>query len=440
MEESGSGSSRIVSRLDGPLICSVRPPGSKSLTNRLLILAALCRGEGVLRHPLRADDTDRLLAAIETLGGIVRPEGEVIRLDGGDGRFPGGGLIDLGAGGTPTRFMVAAATLARLPVTIDGAPRMRVRPVGEGVEFVRRLGGRVEYLAGDGHLPVRVDPAGDLEGGDLLVGRTASSQFVSAVMLVAPFTRNGVVIRFSDSPTSATYLELTLSALEQVGVRVVVDRSEDGGLRRLEIPAQTVRSFDVEIEADASSAVYPAMLAAGLPGSKIEIRGIGGGSRQPDLQALFALRAFGAEVDASEDRIVVQGPPRLRGVELDCSAFPDAAVGLAALAAVADSASRFTGLETLRVKESDRISALAIELRKIGCEVLEAPDAIHVSPPTNDRRAPDAPIRIGTWDDHRIAMSFAVIGSLVGGLEIEDPDCVAKSHPGFWAELERFKA
>ncbi|MDG2022406.1 MAG: 3-phosphoshikimate 1-carboxyvinyltransferase [Phycisphaerales bacterium] len=426
-------------RLDGPLIASVRPPGSKSLTNRLLILAALCRGEGVLRHPLRADDTDRLLAAIETLGGIVRPEGEVVRLDGGDGRFPGGGLIDLGAGGTPTRFMIAAATLARLPVTIDGAPRMRERPIGEGVEFVRRLGGRVEHLAADGRLPVRVDPQGGLEGGELLVGRTASSQFVSAVMLVAPFTREGVVIRFSDPPTSATYLELTLSALERVGVRVVVDRSGDGDLHGIEIPAQMVGSFDVEIEADASSAVYPAMLAAGLPGSKIEIMGIGGGSRQPDLQALLALQEFGVEVDAAEDRVIVRGPSRLRGVELDCSAFPDAAVGLTALAAVAGSRSRFTGLETLRVKESDRISALAIELRKIGCEVSEEPDAISVLPPADDRRAPDSPIRIGTWDDHRMAMSFAVIGSLRGGLEIENPDCVAKSHPGFWAELERFK-
>jgi 3-phosphoshikimate 1-carboxyvinyltransferase len=428
-----------VPRLDGPLIASVRPPGSKSLTNRLLILAALCRGEGVLRHPLRADDTDRLLAAIETLGGIVRPEGEVVRLDGGDGRFPGGGLIDLGAGGTPTRFMIAAATLARLPVTIDGAPRMRERPIGEGVEFVRRLGGRVEHLAADGRLPVRVDPQGGLEGGELLVGRTASSQFVSAVMLVAPFTREGVVIRFSDPPTSATYLELTLSALERVGVRVVVDRSGDGDLHGIEIPAQMVGSFDVEIEADASSAVYPAMLAAGLPGSKIEIMGIGGGSRQPDLQALLALQEFGVEVDAAEDRVIVRGPSRLRGVELDCSAFPDAAVGLTALAAVAGSRSRFTGLETLRVKESDRISALAIELRKIGCEVSEEPDAISVLPPADDRRAPDSPIRIGTWDDHRMAMSFAVIGSLRGGLEIENPDCVAKSHPGFWAELERFK-
>ena len=426
-------------RLDGPLIASVRPPGSKSLTNRLLILAALCRGEGVLRHPLRADDTDRLLAAIETLGGIVRPEGEVVRLDGGDGRFPGGGLIDLGAGGTPTRFMIAAATLARLPVTIDGAPRMRERPIGEGVEFVRRLGGRVEHLAADGRLPVRVDPQGGLEGGELLVGRTASSQFVSAVMLVAPFTREGVVIRFSDPPTSATYLELTLSALERVGVRVVVDRSGDGDLHGIEIPAQMVGSFDVEIEADASSAVYPAMLAAGLPGSKIEIMGIGVGSRQPDLQALLALQEFGVEVDAAEDRVIVRGPSRLRGVELDCSAFPDAAVGLTALAAVAGSRSRFTGLETLRVKESDRISALAIELRKIGCEVSEEPDAISVLPPADDRRAPDSPIRIGTWDDHRMAMSFAVIGSLRGGLEIENPDCVAKSHPGFWAELERFK-
>ncbi|MDA0296461.1 MAG: 3-phosphoshikimate 1-carboxyvinyltransferase [Planctomycetota bacterium] len=435
-----SGSSRIVSRLEGPLIASVRPPGSKSLTNRFLILAALCRGEGVLRHPLRAEDTDRLLAAIETLGGIVRPEGHVLRLDGGDGRFPGGGSIDLGAGGTPTRFMIAAAALARLPVEIDGAARMRARPIDEGVELVRQLGGRVEYLAVERRLPVRVEPTEFLEGGDVAVGSTASSQFVSAVLLVAPFTRRGVVIRFTEPPTSETYLDLTLFALEEVGVHTVVERSKDGGLLRIEIPSQTVRSFDVEIEADASSAIYPAMLAAGRPGSRLEISGLGRRSRQPDLAALLALDSFGAIVEATDGHVVISGPEHLDGVTLDCSSFPDAAVGLVALASIARSPSHFTGLETLRVKESDRISALAIELRKIGCEVSEDRGAIKVAPPPGDRQTPASPIRIGTWDDHRLAMSFGIIGSLTGGLEIEDPGCVAKSHPGFWAELERLKA
>jgi 3-phosphoshikimate 1-carboxyvinyltransferase len=393
----------------------------------------------VLRHPLRAEDTNRLLAAIETLGGIVRPEGEVLRLDGGDGRFPGGGSIDLGAGGTPTRFMIAAAALARLPVEIDGAPRMRARPIDEGVEFVRQLGGHVEHLDVEGRLPVLVKPAAGLEGGALRVGKTASSQFVSAVMLVAPFTRRGVVIQFTAPPTSETYLDLTLVALTQAGVRTTVERSEDGGLLRIEIPSQTVGSFDVEIEADASSAIYPAMLAAGQPGSRVEINGLGRQSRQPDLAALLALQSFGAKVEATDRQVVVSGPPRLHGVQLDGSAFPDAAVGLVALASIADSPSRFTGLETLRVKESDRISALAVELRKIGCEVSENLGTIGVTPRPVGHPSPASPIRIGTWDDHRIAMSFAVIGSLIGDLEIEDPGCVAKSHPGFWEELDRLK-
>jgi len=393
----------------------------------------------VLRHPLRAEDTNRLLAAIETLGGIVRPEGEVLRLDGGDGRFPGGGSIDLGAGGTPTRFMIAAAALARLPVEIDGAPRMRVRPIDEGVQLVRQLGGHVEHLGVEGRLPVLVKPSAGLEGGALSVGKTASSQFVSAVMLIAPFTRRGVVIQFTAPPTSETYLDLTLVALAQAGVRTTVERSAAGGLLRIEIPSQPVESFDVEIEADASSAIYPAMLAAGQPGSRVEINGLGRQSRQPDLAALFALQSFGAKVEATDRQVAVSGPPRLHGVELDAAAFPDAAVGLVVLASIADSPSRFTGLETLRVKESDRISALAIELRKIGCEVSENADTIWVTPRPDGHPPPASPIRIGTWDDHRIAMSFGVIGSLIGDLEIEDPGCVAKSHPGFWEELERLK-
>ncbi len=432
---------RSVARIRGPVRAALRPPGSKSLTNRYVILAALCRGEGVLRHPLSSDDTDRLLAAIETLGLIVRSEGQVVRVDGGDGRFPAGGAIDLGAGGTPTRFMIAAATRARLPVEIDGTPRMRERPVAEGVALVEAIGGRVEWLDRVGHLPLRVHPSEPLAGGAVEVGRTASSQFVSALLLVAPATRSGVRVRFVEPPTSSTYLELTIDALRRVGAEVGVERDGEGHLSMIEVAAGVVSSFDIEIEPDASSAVYPGMLAAGLPGSRVEILGLPADSVQPDAAAIDALADFGATVDRLSDRAVVAWAGPLRGVDLDASDFPDAAVGLAALAAIAEGPSRFRGLRTLRVKECDRVAALAIELRKIGCRVEEGEDSLAIEPVgPGPVSAAMPPVRIARWDDHRMAMAFAIVGAIRGGIEVEDPGCVAKSHPGFWEELDRLGA
>ncbi len=429
---------RPVVRRRGPIVAAVRPPGSKSLTNRYLILAALCRGEGVLRHPLASDDTDRLLTAIETLGLIVRPEGAVVRIDGGDGRFPDGGAIDLGAGGTPTRFMIAAATRARRAVEIDGSARMRERPVAEGVSLVEAIGGRVDWLDRPGHLPLRVQPAEPLAGGTIAVGRTASSQFVSALLLVAPTTRDGIAVRFVEPPTSPTYLELTIDALRRVGVPVEVGRDAEGRLASIAVPSGVVPSFDLEIEPDASSAVYPAMLAAGLPGSRIEILGLPADSAQPDAAAIDALAAFGATVERAADRVIVSSSGPLRGVDLDAADFPDAAVGLAALAAIAEGPSRFRGLHTLRVKECDRVFALATELRKLGCGIAEGHDTLEIDPVGPGPVAPDAtPIRIRRWDDHRMAMAFAIVGTIRGGIEVEDPGCVAKSHPGFWDELDR---
>lgn len=435
MPPEGPTSVLEVGRRLGPFDAIVRPPGSKSLTNRALLLAALCRGEGVLRHPLRSDDTDRLAAALADLGAIVRPEGTVVRIDGGDGRFPGGGEVDLGAGGTPTRFMIAASTLARLPVIVDGSPRMRERPVGEGVEMLRRLGATIEELGAPGCIPVRVRPDRDgLAGGELEVGRTASSQFVSAAMLVARSTRSGLVVRFAEPPTSPTYLELTIGLLTDVGVPVEVDRDASGVLQRIAIEPGVLPSFDLEIEPDASSAVYPAVLAASRPGSRVEISGLGEQSRQPDAAAIAALRAFGCEVETLADRTIVRSERRPVGVELDCAAFPDAAVGLAVLAAIADGPSRLTGLQTLRVKECDRVAALACELRKVGCDVTESPDALEIRPSIG--AVASSVVTIGTWDDHRMAMAFGVLARTIGPLRIEDPDCVAKSHPAFWAELD----
>ena len=419
---------RAPSRLAGV----IRPPGSKSLTNRYFILAALCRGEGVVRRALASEDTDGLLAGLETLGTILRCEGDVLRIDGGDGRFPAGGRVDIGAGGTPARFLLAAATRARAPVEIDGTARMRARPMSDGIRLLQELGAEIESLGESQHLPVRVHPLPEPMASRLVVRPTASSQFVSALMLVAPCWTEGITIEFEGSPTSASYLELTLDTLRTVGVGVEVGRTGSGALRSVHVPGGGISGFDVTVEADASSAIYPAILAASIPDSRIEIEGVVLDGLQPDAAAIRTLVDFGARVRPGTGSIVVEGAARLRGCELDCAAFPDAAVGLAALASLAEGPSRLHGLSTLRVKECDRVHALATELRRVGCRVEEEEASLLIDPVGVGGTGPEA--TIATYDDHRMAMAFAVVGAIRGGIDIEDPGCVAKSYPEFWAD------
>ena len=432
MSDSSAVSTRHIHRASGPIGAKVRPPGSKSITNRMYMLASLVRGDGVVRKPLRSADTDGLLVALETVGCKARWEHDVVRIEGVNGRYPTGGSVNLGAGGTPARFMLAAATRARMPVVVDGNTRMRERPVAEGVELLRKIGGGLEYAEEEGRLPVRVEPKEVLVGGRVEVARTASSQFISAVMLVAPWTRDGVEVVFTDPPTSATYLDLTVQCLEWAGARPEVERA-DGVVRRIRVPACALDGFDIEVEADASSAIYPAALAALVPGSRVEIHGLPNTSIQPDLAAIFALREAGVEIEVGENHLVVVGPGQLKGFELDCRGFPDAAVMLAAMAGAASGPSRLFGLETLRVKECDRVEALATELSRIGCRIEAGEGELKIMPVES---MPADPVSIHTYDDHRIAMAFGVLGAARGGIVILDPDCAAKSHPGFFEELD----
>jgi 3-phosphoshikimate 1-carboxyvinyltransferase len=417
---------------DGPHAVIV-PPGSKSLTNRLYLLAALSAGRCRLSRPLRADDTDRFLAALETLGVAVARDEDAVVIDGTDGRFPRGGAVDLGDGGTPARFMLAAACLAARPVVVDGSPRMRERPVAELVGLLRALGGRLDYTGRDGALPVRVEPSGAFGRiGRLAVGATESSQFLSALLLIAPQLPRGLDLELRSPPTSPSYVELTVAALADWGVAVQADGS------RLRVPAQeSIEPRDAAVPPDASSAVYFWSAAALLPGAEVRTPGVAGGPRQPDLAFVDVLRHLGAEARIDGDDVVVRyaGPLRPEG-PIDMSRQPDAAVCLGALAALAERPVEIRGLRTLRVKESDRIAALASELRKLGCRVQSGVESIVIDP----RRRNDDPVTIETHNDHRMAMAFAILGLARPGISIADPTCVAKSHPGFWGQLEKLTA
>ena len=435
-----------------PLRGSIAVPGSKSLTNRALLLAAFAAGESTLLGALRADDTERLAAALEALGVPsaldeqgLRVRGAGGRLRTGDGGSGGAGItVNLGDGGTPARFLLAAAAFADGPVTIDGSASLRERPFGDGVALLRALGVEARHLAGDGLLPVRVEPGTrPPQGGTLRVGRTASSQFVSALLLVAPWMERGLAVEFTEPPTSQAYLELTIEELRRWGVQVQAQRSADGALARVHVPAgPPAARAQVAIEADASSALYWAVAAAIVPGSRLELAGLPGDSSQPDMGALRALSAMGARVEFATDAVRVEwcqqrGGAPLHGAELDASGFPDGALALAAAAAVAGGPTTLRGLGTLRVKESDRLAAMEAELGRVGCEARVEGEALVVDPPP--LLAPRGAC-VHTYRDHRIAMSFAVLALRTGGIQVADPACVGKSYPGFWRDLERLRS
>lgn len=418
---------------------TVRPPGSKSLTNRALLLAALGRGQSVLREALTdADDGVLMIEALRTLGaGIERREDGRVIVDGVGGRFPGAGEVFLGNAGTATRFLTAAACLAAAPVVIDGNERMRERPVGELIDLLRTIGVRIEELGEKGRVPLRVRP-GAPKGGEVHVGRTLSSQYVSALLMLGPWTERGLEIVFDERPTSPSYVRMTSALLRRLGASV---SAWEDPIRRIGVGPGGLGGFELEIEPDASGATYFWGAAAIAPGGVCTVNGLGAGSLQGDYDFVELLAQMGATVHRGEASTTVAGGGALRGIEADMTSMPDAAMTLAAVACFAEGPTRMRGLRTLRVKETDRIEAMRAELAKIGVEVeaLEEGDdeTVVVTPPKGglDLRpfAPRAEFR--TYDDHRMAMSLALIGLRRPMVAIREPGCVAKTYPRFWSDL-----
>lgn len=419
-----------------PVDATIVVPGSKSLTNRHLALAALAAGESTLEGALACDDCDRFVAALGRFGIAIRPDASRLVVSGGAGRLPRGAEVDLGDGGTPARFSIALATLAAGDSTVDGSPRMRERPVAEGIAILRAVGATIELAPGE-RLPARIR-GGGLGGGEVEVGRTASSQSISAALLVAAASERGLDLRFREPPTSGSYVALTVAVLRSWGVRVDVEGEADRP-RRISIAPQPIAARTVAVEPDASSAVFAAAVAV-VAGGSIRLPGLALGSMQPDVRFLRMLARHGASVrDDGTGGTVVSSPGGVKAIEADLADCPDAAVLAMAMATLADGPSSFTGLATLRVKESDRIEAVAGGLRGLGCVVEAGPDRVRIVP----RPFAAAPVSIDPRNDHRVAMAFAIIGLERPGITIADRSCVAKSWPGFWealAEIDRSRA
>ncbi|MCC6425224.1 MAG: 3-phosphoshikimate 1-carboxyvinyltransferase [Phycisphaerales bacterium] len=439
----------------------IRPPGSKSLTNRALLLAALASGASRLRRPLLdADDAHRMLAALTQLGArFEKSADEDLIVHGVSGRWRFAGdqtTLNLNNAGTATRFLAAASLLAPAPVIIDGNGRMRQRPIGELGAALERMGAKVEYLNATGYPPMRISPPSDLRTlkTSLSFPTTQSSQFISALILISPWLPSGMTIRLTGEITSESYIAMTMGLLQRLGA--AVRNSADMRIVRINGtsddeshtgPAAGLAAFDLPIEPDASSATYFWGAAAILPNSRTRVLGLGDDSLQGDSDFPDLLAAMGATVtkaSGSDPWIQVRsGSAKPTPIIADLADMPDTAMTLASVACFAEGTSVFKGLRTLRVKETDRIAAMQTELAKIGITIttpISGDDgALSLTPPPGGVDcSPSCPrVEFDTYDDHRMAMSLALIGLRRPNTFIREPGCVAKTYATFWRDFAR---
>jgi len=426
---------RAVEPIEGPLDATVTIPGSKSMTNRALVCAALAEGTSVIEGALVADDTEAMAQALRRVGaGITTgvaagPEADRITVTGTGGSLtPGPVELDLRLSGTTSRFLLSVVALGRGRYRLDGRTPLRARPMGPVLAGIEALGARVESHGQPGHLPVTVVAPGGLEGGQVDVPGDTSSQFLSGLLLAAPCARGGVRLRVTTPLVGRPFVDMTVDVMAAFGVDVDV---QDAAFA---VPAGRYRATDYRVEPDASAASY-FLAAAAICGGRVTVEGLGGDSRQGDARFAELLGAMGADVSRSAAGTTVVGGGPLHALgDVDLSAMPDMAQTLAVVATVADGPTRVRGVGFIRGHETDRIAAVVRELRRCGIDARGEPDGFVVHP-----GAPH-PARVATYDDHRMAMSFALLGLRAPGIEIEDPDCVAKTFPGYWQALDGLRA
>ena len=411
----------------GPLDADVVVPGSKSLTNRALVLAALAEGTSTLRGALVADDTEAMAGAMNALGARVVLDPDVCSVTGIGGKLARGPLeIQARLSGTTARFVLPVLTLGPGPYVLDGDQPLRDRPLGPTIEALRRLGAEVDDSDRPGHLPVVVR-SGSTRGDGVGVDGSLSSQFTSGLLLAAAAMPDGLAVDLLGPVVSRPYLEMTLAVLRSFGV----DAGSDGE-RRLWVRPGGLVAGDHRIEPDASGASY-FLAAAAICGGRVRIPDLGASSLQGDVRFADVMASMGAEVHQTPDSTEVRGTGRLHGVEVDLTDMPDMAQTVAAVAVFADGPTTVRGVEVIRGHETDRIAAVVAELRRCGIAADEHPDGFTIHP-----GAPH-PARIETYRDHRMAMSFALLGLATPGIEIADPGCVAKTFPDFFDRLDALR-
>ncbi|PIV23045.1 MAG: 3-phosphoshikimate 1-carboxyvinyltransferase [Hydrogenophilales bacterium CG03_land_8_20_14_0_80_62_28] len=406
---------------------TVRLPGSKSISNRVLLLAALAEGTTEVKALLDSDDTRVMLEALKHLGvHWTRHEGtDDYRVEGVGGAFPVKyANLFLGNAGTAFRSLTAACALAGGDYTLTGVPRMHERPIGDLVDALRQAGAQIDYLENDGYPPLHILPPTPNDG-EIRVKGNVSSQYLTGLLLSAPLLGRAVTIQVEGELISKPYVEITLNLMRRFGVEVQRD-----GWASFIVPAATYQSpGHIEVEGDASSASY--FLAAGAIGhGPVRVEGIGRDSIQGDVRFAEALARMGAEIGFGpnwvESRLACAD--RLTAIDLDCNHIPDAAMTLAILALFANGTTTLSNIASWRVKETDRIAAMAAELRKVGATVEEGADFIRVTPPAKLT----ANAVIDTYDDHRMAMCFSLVSLAGVPVRINNPKCTAKTFPSYW--------
>jgi len=412
-------------------------PGSKSLTLRDCAIAALADGTSTIRYPGECDDYWRMKDCLRRLGFTVDDSQEdVVRITGRGGEFaPGEVALDVGQSAVTTRLLLALASLRPSATVIDGHISMQKRPNKDLVDALRALGAALEST-NDGYLPTRVTGTRALKGPARVAG-TISSQYLTSLLTIAPLIDGGLTIEVEGDLTSKPYVDLTLDEMAKFGVVV-----ENHGYQRLVVAPQAYRASTIDVEGDASGASYFAALAV-LHGATITLTNLGTRTRQGDYAFFGLCEQLGAHVTRNADSTVIEGPRVLDAAftaPVDMTKMPDVAPTLMMLAPFLKIATRIEGLATLRVKECDRIAAPTRELRKLGIEVEEGPDFMVIQPLGSAAKQRRSTVDIETYHDHRIAMSFGVLGSRLPGLRILDPGCVAKTFPNYWKDWQRARA
>jgi 3-phosphoshikimate 1-carboxyvinyltransferase len=415
-----------IPHFEAPIDAVVSVPGSKSLTNRALVVAGLARGKSRLSNVLHSDDTRYMMSHLRTLGIALHAFDDEVEIEGLGGNFqPVYASLFCGNAGTTVRFLTALCTLVPGTQVVTGDPRMQARPIRDLVDALTGLG--VDIACVDGCPPVTVRSA-SLPGGRVQVHANLSSQYVSALLMVAPYAQQPIILEVAGEMVSETYIALTCEVMSAFGV--AVDRPDR---HHFHIPQQHYQGRHFAIEGDATSAGYWWALAASTA-SRVRVNNIQLASQQGDMELLPILERIGCTISRQEG-VVVQGPERLQspGV-VDMNRLPDGVMTLAVLAALAEGETRIVNVANLRVKESDRLAALVTELRRIGIAAEELSDGIRIQ--GGQPHGAD----IETYADHRMAMSFAILGARVPGIRIGTPECVSKSYPTFFEELQAVHA
>lgn len=404
-------------------------PGSKSITNRILLLSAIAKGETTIKHPLQSDDTHHMIEALKILQvDLTQKENGDILIQGARGQFKNKSAeIFLGNAGTAFRPLTAALAFSQGDYMLSGVPRMHERPIKDLVDALLQLNADITYLNEEGYPPLKISPSEIIINGSVKIRGDISSQFLTALLMAIPLTKKEVSIEIVGDLISKPYIDITLNLMNRFGVQV---KKIDWQYFVIPGSGGYVSPGEIFVEGDASSASY--FLAAGALAGDIEVKGIGKNSIQGDIKFTEALTLMGAEIQILEGSITASKASTLQAINLDCNHIPDAAMTLAVLALFANGTTKLRNIGSWRVKETDRIKAMATELKKLGAEVVEGEDFIEITPPLHIKEN----IEIDTYDDHRMAMCFSLVSLKNIPIIINDPACVNKTFPTYFEVLK----